>query len=174
VRSSGYGIVVVKNNRSNRSCRAHRTLRCPSAPSNRPNLPRMPPQARQTTTATPPDYRVKSPRACAQSARRYIIYIYTRQEQQMGQEVCACAAPRQATPRTSTRLGRVAGAQTRRQKREKSRHDRGGGHSRRCHHPKPPGIDPFSREKPSKWAQKGLLRQNWRKKCFLNVQTTWL
>ena len=28
MRSSGYGIVVVKNNRSNRSCRAHRTLRC--------------------------------------------------------------------------------------------------------------------------------------------------
>ena len=127
----------MKNNRSNHNCRADRTLRRLSTPSNRTNLPRMPPQARQTTTATPQDCRVKPPRACAQSAR---IYIYIRgKSSRWGRR---SAAPRQATPRTSTRLGRVAGAQTRRRKRGKSRHDRGGGHSRRCRHPKPPGINP--------------------------------
>ena len=68
------------------------------------------------------------------------IYIYIRgKSSRWGRR---SAAPRQATPRTSTRLGRVAGAQTRWRKRGKSRHDRGGGHSRRCRHPKPPGINP--------------------------------
>ena len=90
---------------------------------------------RKTSAATPPNRPVKPPRACAQSARSY-IYIYTRQEQQMGQEVCGTA------PSNTTHKHQVSDAQTRRKRRGKPRHSRGGGHSRRCRHRKPPGIDP--------------------------------
>jgi len=69
------------------------------------------------------------------SAKLY-IYIYTRQEQQMGQEVCGTA------PSNTTHKHQVSDAQTWRKRRGKPCYGRGGGHSRRCRHPKPPGINP--------------------------------
>ena len=64
------------------------------------------------------------------------LYIYTRQEQQMGQEVCGTA------PSNTTHKHQVSDAQTWRKRRGKPCYGRGGGHSRRCRHPKPPGINP--------------------------------
>ena len=61
VRSSGYGIVVVKNNRSNRSCRADHTLRCPSAPSNHRKLSTVSAQKRRHRAHRRPDQALKCP-----------------------------------------------------------------------------------------------------------------
>ena len=81
----------------------------------------------------------RPPGEAAASLRTISTKITRRQEQQSWQGV---RAPRQATARTSTR-SRLAGAQTwRKRRRGKPCHGRGGGHSRRCRHPKPPGINP--------------------------------
>ena len=82
----------------------------------------------------------RPPGEAAASLRTISTKITRRQEQQSWQGV---RAPRQATARTSTRLARLAGAQTwRKRRRGKPCHGRGGGHSRRCRHPKPPDINP--------------------------------
>ena len=81
----------------------------------------------------------RPPGEAAASLRTISTKITRRQEQQSWQGV---RAPRQATARTSTR-SRLAGAQTwRKRRRGKPCHGRGGGHSRRCRHPKPPDINP--------------------------------
>ena len=54
----------------------------------------------------------------------------------MGQEVCGTA------PSNTTHKHQVSDAQTWRKRRGKPCYGRGGGHSRRCRHPKPPGINP--------------------------------
>ena len=61
VRSSAYGIVVVKNNRSNHSCRADHTLRCPSAPSNHRKLSTVSAQKRRHRAHRRPDQALKCP-----------------------------------------------------------------------------------------------------------------